>query len=544
LHTLREGLDPEARSKLDGELAEQIQRLRTGLLMARQNQAELRKMLERMTRPPLHPAVFLGWRTTERWGRTALVSYRNDRCIVPVVEELELAELGIGDEVLLSQEQNALVGKSPYQVLHGGETALFERYLPVAGADGDGGDGRLAMVRWRDEELVVNLARRLDEVVLVRGDRLRWDRGAMVALDKLERSREECLFLEETPRETFAAIGGLDAQIRELTDLILLPLRHPELAAQLGLEPPRGVILCGPPGTGKTMLARATANWLAGLPGAGRSRFVHIKPGSLLSKWYGETEQNLSEVFRIARAAAEEDPGVPVVLFFDEVDALAAARGESLARVDDRVLDAFMAELDGFERRGNILVIAATNRSDVLDPAVLRGGRLGDLVIEVPRPGLEAARSIFGKHFRQPLSCSPGVALDPSSASREELIETAVSRLYAPNGDAEIARLTFRDGTQRVIAARDLVSGASIAKIARAAIRRAFHRAVETGECAVRVEDVLAAIAAELDSAASLLTPASCRRHLCDLSHDLDVVRVEPLRRKASLAYRVLKAAA
>jgi proteasome-associated ATPase len=237
-----------------------------------------------------------------------------------------------------------------------------------------------------------------------------------------------------------------------------------------------------------------------------------------------------------------ENPSVPVVMFFDEVDSVAAARGgDSHLRVDDRVLNAFMAELEGLERRGNVLVIAATNRPDALDPAILRPGRLGDLKISVPRPNMQAARQILGKHLPPDVPYRAN-GHDPAAA-REELIQSAVSRLYAPNADNELCTVTFRDGQQRKVKASELVSGASIAKIARAALERACRREPETGVPGVRLEDLFHAIAEDHEFAASLLTPGNCRRYLSDLPQDVDVVRVEPVRRQAARLHRYLEVA-
>jgi proteasome-associated ATPase len=308
-----------------------------------------------------------------------------------------------------------------------------------------------------------------------------------------------------------------------------LHLYHSEVVREYGLRPKGAVLLVGPPGTGKTLIAKALANWVGQISCSGRSRFINIKPAGLHEMWYGKTEENYREAFRVAREAGAADPDVPVVMFFDEVDAIGASRGGSLARTDDRVLTAFMTELDGLEARGNILVVAATNRREALDPALLRPGRLGDLELEVPRPKMAGAREIFGKYLPPHLRYGAGTQF-PNEESRQAVIEAAVSQIYAPNADNRLATLTFRDGKQRGVSAAELMSGASIAKIAGDATERVGLRTIENGDPAVRAEDLHTAVADELERLTRALTPSSCRRHLCDLPDDADIVRVERAR--------------
>jgi len=268
---------------------------------------------------------------------------------------------------------------------------------------------------------------------------------------------------------------------------------------------------------------------------------MNIKPASLHSMWYSQSEANYREAFRVAREAGDREPEVPVVMFFDEVDSLGASRGHSLMRVDDRVLTAFMTELDGLDSRGNILVVGATNRRDSMDAALLRPGRLGDLVLEVPRPNIKAAREIFRRHLQADIPYA--VEGFDSNDSRREIIESAVSRLYSPNGDSDLFAITFRDGKRRIVRAKELISGASIAKIAISAKERACLDEVETGESGVRLKHVLSAIAEEFESIAGTLTPANCRQHLTDLPQDVDVVRIEAIKKRASRSHEYLHVA-
>jgi len=230
-------------------------------------------------------------------------------------------------------------------------------------------------------------------------------------------------------------------------------------------------------------------------------------------------------------------------MFFDEVDAIGGARGGSLVSVNDQVLTAFMTELDGLESRGNILIVAATNRRDAIDPALLRPGRLGDAIIELRRPNRKAAREIFGKHLGPDIPYAVNAEERDQAKLRERIIDAAVSMIYAPNSDSELATITFRDGKRRSIKGADLINGASIAKIAFAATERACMREVDGGLPGVQLDDVLAAISEDFESAAQTLTPANCHQYLSDLPQDIDVVRVELVRRKVPQPHLYLTAA-
>ncbi len=524
------GQSKAASSELDLLLLQEVGKMRAGLGKAKECQEKLKKIVDKLTSPPLNPAIFLGLVPVGA-TRAAAVSHGNALRVVLIGDEVNPDMLAVGDEVLLTEGRNVLLARSSCPPLRCGETALFSRYTE---------DGRVVLT-WRDEEVVVNSSGRLAGETLRQGDVVRWDRAAWLAHERLERPTGEHYFLEESPTETFDDVGGLDPVVAEVEEMLQLHVANRDLVRKYHLRRKGSLLFVGPPGTGKTLLAKAVANRLKTLSRAGRSRFMNIKPGGLGSIWYSQTEANFREIFRVARSASEADPDAPVVMFFDEVDAIGAARGTSMNRVDDRVQQAFMVELDGLESRGNILVIAATNRMDALDPALMRPGRLRDKVIEIPRPSMPAARGIFRKYLTSGVPYAAN-GHDPA-AMREILIDSAVSRIYAPNGAGDLVSLRFRDGRERRIAARDLMSGASIARIAWEAIERACVREARTGESGVRLSDVMTAIDEELAESARALTPANCHKYLTDLPHDADVARVEPVVKRAARTHRYLKVA-
>jgi proteasome-associated ATPase len=309
---------------------------------------------------------------------------------------------------------------------------------------------------------------------------------------------------------------------------------HPDIAREYKLRRKKAVLMEGPPGNGKTKVARATCAWLASLSRSGRSLFMNVKPGGLNTVWFGLTEQKYRDIFRVAREAAE--PDVPVVMFWDEIDATGSTRGESIHRIDDRMLSSFLAELDGLEERGNVVILAATNRRDALDPALVRPGRLGDLVLYFPQPNRKTARAILSRHL--PADIPYAANGEGPAAAREALLDLAVGQIFAQNTDTELAYLTLRDGKQRVVRAADLVSGAHLEAIAQTAMDRAGARKAEGGPGGLTTADMNAAISDFLLTTPRGLTPRNARNYLRDLPQDVDVVRVDLVDHKVSHPHR------
>jgi len=521
----------EVSPRVDRCLLDRLGLLHKGLLSCQENHRKLEGVLEKFSAPPWFPALFLGPVASPK-GPRALVRQGATERIVGFAEGEDPAAFAVGDFVYLARELNLVMGRAPAGLGCSGELASFARMA---------GQGRMVL-RSRDEEFVVYATPSLLAANLQPDDLVRWDRNGLVAFEKMEKAGGSHLFLEETPTETFADIGGLGPQIERIKRTFELQMRHGDTARRYRLAAKGSILLHGPAGVGKTLIAKGLANWLAGVSPSGRARFMNIKPGALHSMWYSQSEANYRELFRTARAAAAATPGQPTVLFFDEVDSIGSARGQSHMRVHDNVLTAFIAELDGLVGRGDILVIGATNRREAIDPSLLRPGRLGDLVLEVPRPNRQAARDIFAKHLPADIPYARNGHGEDWAATREEILDATVSTIYSPNGEGELATITFRDGKRRAVRAADLASGAVFANIARSAIERACHREVQTGDGGVAWNDVSSAITEEFTGAARVLCPANCRLHLSGLPQDVDVVSVEPVARKTNRPQRYLKA--
>ncbi len=524
LSRLRES-STEAPAIIDRFLVERISNLRDALSAVQEQHRGLRELIASLTAPPYFPAVFLNATNTAE-VKGALVQTGDERRVVQLGNGITSTQLAPGDEVFLSHERNFVIAKSLSPGFLTGEVAIYSRST---------GDGRLVL-RIRDEEVVVFAKAALREAGLKAGDGVRFSRSAGLAFEKIEPSKGEEFFLEATPSDTFHDIGGLDREIESLKRLLSLHIFHSSTAGKYRLPRKRSVLMEGPPGNGKTKMAKATCNWLAGMSQSGRSHFINVKPGGLNSMWYGATEQRYRDIFRIAREAATAEPEVPVVMFWDEVDAIGGSRGESTHRIDDRMLNAFMAELNGLEDRGNIVILAATNRLDSLDPALLRPGRLGDLVLHFPQPRGKAARAILGRHLPADIPYAPNGA--GPAAAREALLDQGVAQLFAQNSDTELANLTLRDGKHRVVRAADLVSGSQLEAIAQAALERACVREAEGGQVGVTTADMNAAISDFFLTAPRALTPRNARNYLRDLPHDVDVVKVDIVEHKVSHPHR------
>jgi len=513
------GISQDGGQRLDRVLFDQLARMAQGIEAAQTAQQELRDMLERLDSPPWHPALFLRAVPTER-GPRAMVLDGGARRVVAVADGIDLGALSAGEEVFLGTGGNVLAGRSPYGTPQCGETAFFERLTS---------DGR-CVLRWRDEEVVVDAAGILDTAALKSGDQVRWDRTAWMAFEKIDAAVGRRFLLDDVPDVARWQVGGQDASLDILLSALTATLVAPEKAARYGLGGRQSILMVGPPGCGKTLMARLAAAEISRLGGR-RCRFAVVKPAEWESQWVGETQQNIRNCFQALREAAADGSAV---LFMDEIESVGRIRGGAVNQHGDKFLAALLAELDGFTERTGVAIIAATNRKDLVDPALLE--RLSDIEIAVRRPDMRAARAILGIHLPET------VPVDATEA-RDEIIETAVSRLYSPNADNALCTLRFRDGKTRTVVARELASGRLFAQICHTACRAAFQRDVRSHEAGVRVADMEQAVTEAMARLASTLSRHNVHAYLSDLPQDVDVVAVDSVVRKVAYPHRYRNAA-
>jgi len=476
-------------------------------------------IIHKLTARP-HPVVtFLGWSAD---GASARVLHQAGERVVGLAEGFNRDGLKPGDAAVLAEAGNVILERCE-GAARAIELASFERRLP---------DGTL-LVRHRDERIGLRPLGELCRIEPAAGDEVRFDRISGYAFAIVPNDDRPRWLRENPPLVERSEVGGLDECMKRLLETLSTALIHPERAARYGLAGHRCVLLHGPPGTGKTLSARWAVSELSRIHQR-RLRFMAVKPAEFDSKWVGESEANIRRAFAELQTAAREDGFV--VAYFDEIESIARIRGGSLALHNDRALTALLTEIDGFLKLGNVALIFSTNRKDLIDAAALE--RMGSVEIRVARPTQRAARQIFGIHLGPQLPFSPNGADAP--ATRERLIDAAVSRLYSPNADNAIARLRFRDGKDRVIVAREMVSGRLIEQICQDARQHAMHRDVRINEVGVRLEDIEAAVEAGIERLRTTLSIHNAHAYLDDLPQDMQVVAVDALGRRVSRPHRYL----
>ena len=335
------------------------------------------------------------------------------------------------------------------------------------------------------------------------GDHLLMDTRSGLVVERLPRPEVEELVLEEVPDVTYADVGGLDEQIEQIQDAVELPYLYSDLFLEHQLQPPKGILLYGPPGCGKTLIAKAVANSLAKRVAektgndSTRSYFLNIKGPELLNKYVGETERQIRLIFQRAREKSEE--GVPVIVFFDEMDSLFRTRGTGISSdIESTIVPQLLAEIDGVEALKNVIVIGASNREDLIDPAILRPGRL-DVKIKIERPDEVSARQIFGRYL------TPGLPLDEDEVAKHEnvaaaidaMITAAVERMYADEDENRFLEVTYQNGDKEVLYFRDFSSGAMIENIVRRAKKLSIKRQIDGGVRGICTDDLIASIKQE-----------------------------------------------
>jgi len=353
---------------------------------------------------------------------------------------------------------------------------------------------RIVVVGRADEERVCELADAMRGMHIRNGDHLRLDTRSNLLLEKLPRPEVEHLLLEEVPDISYTDIGGLDEQIEQIADAVELPFLHQDLFAEHQLPAPKGILLYGPPGCGKTLIAKAVANSLAKKvaetigEGKGRSYFINIKGPELLNKYVGETERQIRLVFQ--RAREKSDEGWPVIVFFDEMDSMFRTRGSGISSdMESTIVPQLLSEIDGVEGLKNVIVIGATNREDLIDPAILRPGRL-DVKIKIERPNAQAAKAIFARYLTNEIPIAEGELIP-------DMIDATVTEMYRDDEANQFLEVTYQNGDKEILYFKDFSSGAMIENVVRRAKKLAIKRLIGGGAKGVSTQDLLDSIKQE-----------------------------------------------
>ncbi|MBI3358056.1 MAG: proteasome ATPase [Nitrospirae bacterium] len=463
----------------------------TGALGEAKNHIEvLKKEVEKLTAPPASYAVYAG---SEGDG-TVSVIVSGRKMKVNLHPDISTKDLKRGQQVILNEALNAIEVR-PFDTQ--GEVVFLKDLL---------GEGRAIVTLRTDEDRVVTLSEPMMMEHLSVGDNLLYDEASGFILEKLPKSDVGEVVIEEIPDVTYEHIGGLAVQLEQIRDAVELPFLYPELYAEHKLSAPKGVLLYGPPGCGKTLIAKAVASSIgAKLKGrAGhevRNFFLHVKGPELLNKYVGESERQIREIFKKAQEHAEE--GNPVIIFFDEMDALFRTRGTGISSdTESTIVPQFLSEIDGLERLKNVIVIGASNRQDLLDPAIMRPGRL-DVKIKIERPDEEGARDIFRKYLTADLPFHPDALSegndDPqkdvtASAVVSQMIDLAVAEMYGKGEENKFLEVTYANGEREIFYFKDFSSGAMIEGIVARTKKYAVKRAIDTKIKGIKKEDIIRAI--------------------------------------------------
>jgi proteasome-associated ATPase len=477
-HVLRQQLSDAER---------QNEKLVHTLQEAKQQIELLKEEVDKLCAPPNSYGVF----TRANKDGTAEIVVDGRAMRVNVHPKVDPNSFEEGQMVLLNEAFNVI---EPAGFVSRGEIASVIELL---------GDGRAIVLGHTDDERVVTLADPLRREPLKAGDHVMIDPRTQYAFEKMPKSAVEEVMLEEIPDITYERIGGLDEQIEILRDAIELPYLHPEIFQEHQLRPPKGILLYGPPGCGKTLIAKAVANSLAKSVEKRTGRqttayFLNVKGPELLNKYVGETEHKIREVFRKAREKASED--VPVVIFFDEMDSLFRMRGSGISSdMEATVVAQFLSEIDGVESLKNVIVIGASNRQDLIDPAVLRPGRL-DLKVKVSRPDAKSAHEIFTKYLKAELPfhrvSEERYGSDPVKIA-DGLIGDTIDNMYATTEENKFLEVTYAKGEREIFYFKDFASGAMIQNIVDRAKKKAVKRLIEDGERGIQLDDLINAVREE-----------------------------------------------
>jgi proteasome-associated ATPase len=479
--------------EVSGQLAQsqgRNEKLTFTLQQAREHIATLREEVEKLTQPPAAYGVFLGANDDE----TVDISTSGRKMRVAVHPEVDVSQLMTGQEVVLNESFTVVMARAPERL---GEVVSIRDVLEPG--------KRVVIVGRADEERVAEVAGHLGNETIRAGDSVLFDARTGFVIERLPRPEVENLALEEVPDVSYEDIGGLDGQIEEITDAVELPFLYRNLFANYRLPAPKGILLYGPPGCGKTLIAKAVANSLAKKVASAtqtasvKSYFLNVKGPELLNKYVGETERQIRLIFQRAREKAEE--GVPVIVFFDEMDSLFRTRGTGISSdMESTIVPQLLAEIDGVETLRNVIVIGASNREDLIDPAILRPGRL-DVKIKIERPDESSAAQIFARYLTSDLPIAEDEVIergggDVAKAIRS-MIETTVETMYRTDDDNRFLEVTYQNGDKEVLYFKDFSSGAMIENIVRRAKKQAIKREIAGDRGGICTEDLLYSISKE-----------------------------------------------
>jgi proteasome-associated ATPase len=466
----------------------QNERLSATLREAREHIAALREEVEKLTMPPSAYGTFLGAND----DGTVDIFTAGRKMRVSVHPEVEVDTIVRGQEVALNESLNVVLARAAEI---SGEVVVLKEILESK--------DRALIVGRADEERVCELAASLIGEKLRAGDHLLMDGRSGLLVERIPRPEVEELVLEEVPDVTYDDVGGLDDQIDAIKDAVELPYLYADLFHEHELQPPKGILLYGPPGCGKTLIAKAVANSLAQRVSertgdkTARSFFLNIKGPELLNKYVGETERQIRLIFQRAREKSEE--GYPVIVFFDEMDSLFRTRGTGISSdIESTIVPQLLAEIDGVESLKNVIVIGASNREDLIDPAILRPGRL-DVKIKIERPDEESATKIFRQYLTTNLplaDAETGKHGGPEKAV-EGMIVAAVERMYAIDDSNRFLEVTYQNGDKEILYFKDFSSGAMIENIVRRAKKLSIKRQIENGDKGISTQDLLDSIRQE-----------------------------------------------
>ncbi|MGA0270602.1 MAG: proteasome ATPase [Ilumatobacteraceae bacterium] len=468
----------DLKSELAGTISRN-ERLSGTLREAKEQIESLRSDIERLTGTPNTYGVVVQHNDDETFD--VLSSGRKFR--VTTGPDVDAADVVAGAEVTLNESMVIIAARHPDTM---GDIGTIRELLD---------DGiRVVVTARADEDTVCTLSDGLRGTKLRIGDRVRIDTRSGLVLEVLGRPDVDELLLEVVPDVTYDDIGGLDTQISAIADAVELPFLHADLFAEHRLPAPKGVLLYGPPGCGKTLIAKAVANSLAKKVAAsigedkGRSYFVNIKGPELLNKYVGETERQIRLVFE--RAREKSDEGWPVIVFFDEMDSMFRTRGTGVSSdMESTVVPQLLAEIDGVEGLENVIVIGATNREDLIDPAILRPGRL-DVKIRIDRPDAHAARQVFLRYLNDEIPIGDGETVD-------QMVSAAVDEMYRVDDDNRFLEVTYANGDKEVLYFKDFASGAMIENIVRRAKKSAVKRVIDGGSRGITSDDLISAVRSE-----------------------------------------------